>query len=195
MNVFSKFGKNDTHGIFDLESLWFHSIACATTARDIAKKKRMGDIDKIFLAALLHDMGKVILAKYLPDEYCGVYEDAKNTQTPLFRKEKEALGLNHAELSGLLMKRWKFPDDLLLPCLYHHRSQQCPPQSQVYATVVELSDHLCMRAKMGRDGNGYVPDVKQLRQRVRMSTAEMDFIVGELENQRANIQEFLEVMK
>ena len=108
MNVFSKFGNKDTHGIFDIDSLWLHSIACATTARNIAKKKRLGDIDKIFLTSLLHDMGKVIFAKYIPDEYGKVYEDAKNTTLPLYRKEKEALGFNHAELSGLLMKRWKW---------------------------------------------------------------------------------------
>ena len=108
MNVFSKFSKKDTHGIFDIEILWLHSIACATTARMIAKKKRMGDIDKIFLTALLHDMGKVIFAKYFPEEYHHVYEAVKNGANPLSRHEKKALGINHAELSGLMMKRWKF---------------------------------------------------------------------------------------
>ena len=127
--------------------------------------------------------------------YLTTNEDATNTTAPLFRREKIALGLDHAELSGLLMKRWKFPDNLLQPCQYHHNSRNCPHQSQAHATVVELSDHLCMKAGMGHGGNGFVPDVKQLQRSVRMSTAEMDLFVKDIANQRANIEEFLEVMK
>ena len=194
MNVFSAFGKKDTHGIFDLKSLWLHSIACATVARDIAKKKQTGNIDKIFLIALLHDMGKVIFAKYLPDEYRGLYEDAINNRTPLYRKEKESMGIDHAELSGLLMKRWGFPNDLLQACRYHHNSGQCPPSTQLFATIVELADYMCQKAKMGHGGNGFVPDLTKMKQRLRMSSIEMEFIVDELKQQRSNIEEFLDVI-
>ncbi|RJQ59138.1 MAG: HDOD domain-containing protein [Desulfobacteraceae bacterium] len=197
MNVFSSFMEKDAHGILDLKQLWLHSIACATAAREIARRKSVGNVEKVFLSALLHDMGKIVFAKYLPEEYGSVYKEALNSGVSLYKEEKERLGIDHSELSGLMMKRWNFPEELRVPCRYHHSSNQCPPNAQRFASILELADYLCIKAKMGQIGNGSgsgsLPSLEDIQKRLHLSSKEIDFIVDDLKAQRSNIEEFLEV--
>ena len=60
---------------------------------------------------------------------------------------------------------------------------------------MELSDLLCLKAKMGSGNNGCAANAEPLRQMVRLSGSEMEYILDELKQQRANMEEFLEIMK
>jgi len=194
MSVFSSMGKNDMNGLLDMKELWLHSIACATAARKVAQKTRSSEADKIFLNGLLHDMGKVIFAMYLPDEYGEVFEKAKASGMPLYRTEKEILGTNHALLSGLLMKKWHFPDSLLLPSRFHHSSVSCDSAYQEHAMIVEFADFLSQKAEIGYGGNPVLPKVKKISGRLGVSSEEMEMFVTELKDQRSEIEEFFELI-
>jgi len=194
MNVFSVFGKKDANNIFDMEKLWLHSIACATAARQIATRKRIGEVDKLFLVGLLHDIGKVIFSKYLPEEYACVFQQAKDSEVPLYRLEKEALGIDHAVLSGVLMKRWNFPDNLLLPSHFHHNSLSCPPFYQTFALIVELADYVTLKVKIGGSGNSVPPKVHDISRKLSLSSKEVLLIEDELRGQQSNIEEFLKLI-
>lgn len=194
MGVFSSMGKNDMNGLLDMKELWLHSIACATAAKKVAQKIRSSEADKTFLNGLLHDMGKVIFAVFLPDEYGEVLEKAKATGMPLYRAEKEILGTNHALLSGLLMKKWHFPDSLLSPSRFHHKSLYCDSAYQEHAMIVEFADFLCQKAKIGYGGNPVLPKIKRITDRLGVSSEEVETFVRELKDQRSQIEEFFELI-
>ncbi|MFH1487518.1 MAG: HDOD domain-containing protein, partial [Pseudomonadota bacterium] len=115
MSTINAFQEKDFHGVLDIKDLWMHSICCAMMTRQIAKNTGKGQPEQYFLTGLLHDMGKVVFAIYLPEEYAEVLKEAKESGTPLFRKEKEMMGIDHAGLTGILMERWSFPDSLVYP--------------------------------------------------------------------------------
>ena len=193
MSVFSTFHQKDTHGIFDMRDLWLHSIGCASAAKEVAKKRGLRETEQFFLNGILHDMGKIILAVYFPKEYRAVLEDAKETKTLLYHKEKEILGIDHSMISGLLMEIWHFPESILLPTRFHHNSVECPITYRHHAMIIELADFLCQKAQIGHSGNPAIPKSERIGVKLGISLRDMEMIVSELNDQRSKIEEFLKL--
>jgi HDOD domain len=66
-----------------------------------------------YIAGLVHDIGKLILAVHLPDEYRRVIAVARVTERPLRELELDQIGIDHAELSGIAGHQWKLPESSL----------------------------------------------------------------------------------
>jgi putative nucleotidyltransferase with HDIG domain len=99
--------------------LWKHSVAAAVAAQSMARK--LGDDDNVaFTATLLHDIGKVILAQSVDDVYARLFREAELNQLSLVEAEKKLLGVNHAEVGGQLLARWRFPNNIVAAVTFHH---------------------------------------------------------------------------
>lgn len=194
MSIFSAFQQKGARKMLDMKGLWLHSVGCAFMAKKIAKKTGRSWDDPILLSGLLHDTGKVILAVYLPEEYSAVIEDAKKTHVALHRKEQEKLGLNHAMVGGLLMERWNLPDNLRLPCSFHHNSAACPLAYRHHAMVVELANLLCQKTGIGYSGNPVMEEAEGVSRKLGLTPTETEVFAVELESERANIENFFELM-
>lgn len=111
-------GAQKGYGI-DEGELWQHSVASAIAAQAIAEK--LGDDrNLVFTCALLHDLGKVILSRALEHVYAKIVEDVEKNQQALIEAEKKLLGVQHAEIGGRLLARWKFPANIVNAVCYHH---------------------------------------------------------------------------
>jgi len=73
-----------------------------------------------FAAGLLHDIGKVVFALYLPVEFKRVGEKAAEEGVSLPDAEKEIIGANHSDIGALLAKKWNLPGDLYDAIASHH---------------------------------------------------------------------------
>lgn len=195
MGVISTFRQKGLNEILDMQDLWLHSIACAFTSKKIAKKMGLKEVEQIFLNGLLHDTGKVIFAIYFPHEYQLVLKEAKEAQIELWDMEKQILSMDHATLSGLLMERWHFPDDLTLPSRFHHHPDKCPAGYQKNALIIKLSDCLCRQADLGYSGNPVIPKSGRLRDYFGLSKAETESYVEELKTERPKIEAFFEIAR
>ena len=103
----------------DSGELWKHSVATAVAAQLIAKK--LGDDENlVFTAALLHDLGKIILASSLEGVYFKLIQETETRQQSLLESEKKFLGVQHAEVGGRLLERWKFPPNIAAAVWFHH---------------------------------------------------------------------------
>jgi putative nucleotidyltransferase with HDIG domain len=103
----------------DEGELWQHSVTSAVAAQLIAEK--LGeDRSLVFTCALLHDIGKVILARALESVYAKIVEDVVKNQQALIEAEKKLLGVQHAEIGARLLARWKFPANIVSAVCYHH---------------------------------------------------------------------------
>ncbi len=106
------------HGL-DPGELWRHSVATAVAAQFIAKK--LGDEDgPVFTAALLHDIGKILLAQAKEESYAKIFREAEVHQITILECETKLLGVNHAEVGGRLLARWKFPANIVAAVTHHH---------------------------------------------------------------------------
>jgi putative nucleotidyltransferase with HDIG domain len=103
----------------DEGELWKHSVASAVAAQLIAEK--LGDDHNlVYTCALLHDLGKIVLAAGLEKIYGKIIEDVEKNQQALLEAEKKLLGVQHAEIGGRLLARWKFPANIVSAVCYHH---------------------------------------------------------------------------
>ena len=137
---------------FDLPGLWKHSVATATAAKLIAKRVRFPNSEKAFTAGLLHDVGKIMIARYLPASLGSIMEMVRNENIPMLEAETRVIGLAHPAFGAWVMSRWNLPSALVEAVEYHHQ----PTQSQYsfdLAGIVYLANILTHRAQIGSGGD------------------------------------------
>jgi putative nucleotidyltransferase with HDIG domain len=103
----------------DEGELWKHSVATALAAKCMARDHQ-ADENVVFTAAILHDIGKIVLAQALERSYTQLIKEIRINQASLLESEASVLGVQHAEIGGRLLARWNFPDDLVSAVWNHH---------------------------------------------------------------------------
>lgn len=99
---------------------WRHSLYCGVIARLLAEQCHVLHSERLFVAGLLHDIGKLIIAQRLPTETRMIALEAENCERTEFEIEEDFLGFTHAEVGGELMKEWSMPETLFESVAYHH---------------------------------------------------------------------------
>jgi putative nucleotidyltransferase with HDIG domain len=99
--------------------LWLHSIAVSTTAEALAKFIKIADTNDVFAPALLHDMGKLILGKFVKNEKKPIESLVANGYS-MVEAEYKILGTDHAEIGALILGKWSFPDEIINAVRWHH---------------------------------------------------------------------------
>lgn len=136
--VFSSFKNLRKDRQFDIGKFWEHSFLCGLAARTIATDLR-GDSNELFVAGLIHDIGKLIVWMALPMEFYKIIDTAGSSKLMTFRAEKSILGVTHDELGMKLLTRWMFPENLVTAVGFHHRPQEAKRHS-LFSLVVHISD-------------------------------------------------------
>ena len=103
---------------------WRHSLYCGVIARLLAEQCHVLHSERLFVAGLLHDIGKLIIAQRLPTETRMIALEADSGNRSEFEVEQDFLGFNHAEVGGELMKAWSMPETLFESVAYHHNPKQ-----------------------------------------------------------------------
>ncbi len=192
MGILSSF--TDKTGLsLDMKALWIHGIGVATAAKDLAKRTNPGIAKKIFVPALLHDMGKVIFSVYYGDEYRKVRQLAMEQKKPLYFAENALFHLDHAVLSALLMKRWNFPASIMLPCRFHHSPESAPIKFKHQALILNLADYLAQKAGIGHSGNPVPVTIKNVSQKIGANQSVMNLVIDQLKRKEIEIREFFDI--
>jgi len=105
-----------------LNALWRHSILVAMAAKRIVDRETADAraADRAFMAGLLHDVGKLVLAVNLPKEYGAAMDRAEVRHIALHEAEAEVLGATHAEVGAYLLGIWGLPDTIVMATAHHH---------------------------------------------------------------------------
>jgi putative nucleotidyltransferase with HDIG domain len=107
--------------------LWRHSVLAALAAEEIRKLARNEIPPDSFTAALLHDVGKLVLGRYLDSDSLEALRRAREQGSldPV-RAEEELLMVNHGEVGGLIAQKWGLPLRITQAITYHHHPEQHP---------------------------------------------------------------------
>ncbi|MFH1417728.1 MAG: response regulator [Planctomycetota bacterium] len=126
IDVFSQFKTAAVGGITP-ESIQEHSTKIATMAKQIAmaEKAEREVADASLMAGFLHDVGKLILAQNLPEQYREVATYMSEQDVSLSDAERKVLGATHAEVGAYLLGLWGLPDPIVEATAFHH----CPGKS------------------------------------------------------------------
>jgi len=129
---------------FSLDALWAHSIATATAAHRIAIEEGF-EKDKVsaaFLAGMLHDLGKLVLAMGMPEQYGRVLAAAKDAPSREMEFEMLELQASHSDVGAYLVGLWGLPNTIAEAIAYH----EDPAQSKVAAfglpAIVHAADRI-----------------------------------------------------
>ncbi|NCC52807.1 MAG: HDOD domain-containing protein, partial [Spartobacteria bacterium] len=125
-HVFSQYDDVDIPG-FSLRELWRHSAEVAVMSKELAEHEQYApaEQDACFVGGLLHDVGKLVLAVNMPEEYALALARQKKEAMPLIVAEKDILGSTHAEVGAYLFCLWGFSDAIVQACAYHHYPSDC----------------------------------------------------------------------
>ncbi len=139
------------------EDFWRHSLSTALVARLIAREYKSSKIfgaDPSFSSGLIHDIGKMVICSFLPNEHKQVSEYiADHPQVTDLEAETTVMGFNHAQLGRQLAITWKLPDRLADTVGYHH-TPDMENASDDYAYLINLADYI---AHAGSMDNGDAP--------------------------------------
>jgi putative nucleotidyltransferase with HDIG domain len=105
-------------------ALWQHSVAVSVAAEILVKALRIPDADEVFTAALLHDVGKLILGGFVKEDLQQI-EDMVTKGITFDVAESMVLGTNHAEIGGQILDKWSFPSELVSAVQWHHDPESC----------------------------------------------------------------------
>ena len=144
---------------YDLQpgELWRHSIAVSVVAEGLSRELGITGVDEIFTAALLHDVGKLVLGDFIRQNTSSV--DDESLQAVSFEKvERRLFGTDHAEIGAQILTGWSFPKSIVAAVRWHH-DPDAADKSDNLIDVVHIANVLCLMIGIGigREGLQYVP--------------------------------------
>src|SRR4051812_46929165 len=120
------------HGV----DLWQHSLATAVAAQTLARYRSKEDPEVVFSAALLHDVGKTILAQAAGADYSMLLEICAEMGRSVHAAERDAFRIDHLQAAGILLKAWKFPENVIAGVVHHHAPLEARPNHQAIAALI-----------------------------------------------------------
>ena len=142
-NVFSQF-KRDSFPGYDLELLWTHSLTTGLFAKNIAGLAGVPcqDRDDCYIAGLMHDAGKLILANNFEDDYKEVLRLCREQNRTAWTAEKEIFGTSHAEVGAFLLGLWGLSEPIMEAVCHHHDPKRRPGKGLWPLTSVHAANCL-----------------------------------------------------
>ena len=119
----------------------------------LAKALKITDADEVFTAALLHDVGKLILGSFIK-------KDLEQIETMVMKgitfdvAESMVLGTNHAEIGGQILHKWSFPAELVNAVQWHHDPESCE-NSCTLSDIVHVANTLGLMTCFGNGEEGH----------------------------------------
>jgi HD-like signal output (HDOD) protein len=133
---------------FSMEALWQHSVSTAAAAHRIATAEKLERdvVAAAFLAGMLHDIGKLVLAMGLPEQYTRVLKQA-STGRPgeLQQMEMLELGASHTDVGAYLVGLWGLPNTIAEAIAYHEEPSQARASAFGLPGIVHAADRLVYR--------------------------------------------------
>lgn len=127
---------------FTIDDYWYHSWATAQTAQILGQPRFLVQAlpGELYIAGLLHDIGKAVMAVHLPEASSSAIDLATRVGIPGHEAEREVVGVDHAILGAALLNKWMLPPQILEAVGLHHDPTQASPENLELVTLVQLAD-------------------------------------------------------
>ena len=178
--------------ILSMYSFLRHSLACGIISRILATQKGIPQTEQLFVSGLLHDLGRLILYSYFPEESRNILSRARSTDMLLYLQENDSLGCNHTHIVKQLLQQWKLPMVLENNVFFHHAPCEAP--QPVPATLVHLADIMTNGLGIGTSGERYVPPLDDNAWKgLGLSPSCFDIVVKQAIHQFFALESMLEI--
>ncbi len=138
------------NSLFNMEKFWRHSMACGVAARAIAEFRDEPNVERFYLAGILHDIGRLVIFKKEPALARDAFFRSKEKQENIYLSERALMGFDHAAVGGELLKAWKLPPRLVEAVACHHQPLTAK-EFPVEAAIIHTSDYIVHVLNVGSD--------------------------------------------
>ena len=170
--------------------LWRHSIAASVAAEGLVKVLEVDAAEEIFTAALLHDVGKLVLGDFVKDEFKQI-ETAVSQGISFEMAEKIVLGTNHADVGARILTKWLLPPEIVNAVQFHHAPEASEQHSSML-DIVHVANFISMMIGIGigRDGLQHEPSA-EVTERLGLKPAHLEKVASQTMEW---VKEFSEVL-
>jgi putative nucleotidyltransferase with HDIG domain len=184
----------DGYGLGEGE-LWHHAVLSAHVAKVLAKNHGLENKKHlIFTAALLKDIGKIIMGRFVAFSYEKINILVHSKGYSFNEAEKEIIGMNHEELGAEIGKKWRFGDKLIYIIRNHHMTDETC-RNDPETALVYLADIVCMMIGFGTSVDGlayrFYSDVLN---RMNLTEKDLQNVIFDTGEHRQKIEKLLNLV-
>ena len=129
------------------QELWRHSIAAAIAAENLSKFSSQRIPAEAFTAALMHDIGKLLLTRYIDSERLNQIRDLmQNENYTYIEAERKVLETDHTIIGAAIARHWQFPEELVVAIEHHHDPD---PKPDVLMDAVHIANAIAKLVGVG----------------------------------------------
>jgi len=149
---------------FSAKDSWAFSWACAVANRRLGHPNLgMGTKPgELYLAGLLHGIGKLLMAIHYPKEFSWCLTKAKYLKQPLHKLELDIFGTTDAIVSSKLMEIWNLPENTCKGVAFYQMPEDAPKEYKEIAGLTQLAYHIAAISGIGISGDGTQIDLSSL---------------------------------
>jgi putative nucleotidyltransferase with HDIG domain len=170
--------------------LWEHSMGVAVAANIISRELKLPEPEETSTAALLHDIGKVIIKIRLQDDYSQLASQIKEKGLMMVEAERDLFGTDHAEIGEWIAQTWLLPEKLIEPIACHHDVEKSAVQ-RVKTSVVHIADVLIKASSFGFSGDDIVPQIQPAAwNKLGLTEPVLEEIIEKVEDKLVEVKQF-----
>lgn len=137
----------------DMKRFWNHSVATGVIGKILCARLNVGRWDSIYLAGLVHDVGKVVIDRLVHDVYKEIVDLTFKESISIREAETLIMGASHDVVGGWLMEKWRLPAMLAEVARYHHTVNEASENSRIPVAIVSLASQLARLKGFGFGGD------------------------------------------
>jgi putative nucleotidyltransferase with HDIG domain len=162
----------------------------------------ISDHGTVYLAGLLHDVGKIILDRFVHDIYEIVIKATFDECISMIEAEKKFIGESHDTVGGWIMEKWKLPEIFIDVAKYHHCVLESPQENRIAVAVSSMADQMARIEYYGFGGDmsGVIfneTEAFKVLENVNPEIADMDIVkfTWDLESVDGEVAEMEDILK
>ncbi len=186
-------GRQKGYGL-EKGDMWMYSVSSAVIAKQVAVKFSLKNKNTIFTSALIKDIGKTVLERYVSDSFVKIKTLVEKKGFSFREAEKKILGIDHAELGAMIAKTWKFSPRMIKIIRHHHLPDETMIKDKEIAAVY-LADCICMMMGSGVGADGLSYRFKnQVMKELGLSADDISMIIAEFGINMKEVEDLLHIV-
>jgi len=178
---------------FDMDEFLLHSLGGGAVAKKLAGRLGFNDKDAadFFIAGLLHDFGKVVLAQFKGEEFQQALQLAGSGNISLAAAEQSIFATDHAQIGGLLAETWKLPPNLIDSIRFHHEPE-ANSHDNALIDCIYAANAIVNSIPVGFSGNHHVEEFpERIEQLFRADLTTLKEQLGDLSTEIQQARAFI----
>lgn len=148
---------------FSGKDYWAHSWACAVANRMLGRTDLQITClpGELYIAGLLHGVGKLILALHRPDDFLQCLGNSRNYNQPLFEAELDLFGTTDTDIAYEILRSWQLPEKICMAVKHYKVPHEAEQPYREIAAVTQFAYYIANTSGVGNNGDLYSFDLQE----------------------------------